>query len=119
MTTAVIPALVVLALSGVERAKATKAEFDKLQGEWVLESITAWDGNKVVTRRERDYLITISKDQWAPKKPRGIGYFHVRLDPAKSPKHMDRWDHEPPGGPWGGPFTASSCGASTSWTGTP
>jgi hypothetical protein len=59
----ILPVLVVCALSGIERAKATKAEFDKLQGEWVLESISGWDGDKVVTRPGGKKRMTITKDR--------------------------------------------------------
>ena len=94
MATVILPVLVVLALSGVERAKATKAEFDKLQGEWVCVGAEVMGKPWPVPERLAKWRLTFERDIWTRTYDGGKTTCRVRLNPTKAPKQMDLYGME-------------------------
>jgi uncharacterized protein (TIGR03067 family) len=101
MINAALPILVGFAVMAAKDGPAIKAEFDKLQGEWVLASTTRWSNGKRETRGGGGGRIIITGDRWEPKrKPtdRSLadGYMRLNLNPGKSPKWINQREYEPP-----------------------
>jgi uncharacterized protein (TIGR03067 family) len=64
--------------------EVVKKEFDKLQGEWVIISVEA---NGPMPEAFKDLKVVVKGNDWAP--PRSKLKLTFKIDPTKSPKHLD------------------------------
>jgi uncharacterized protein (TIGR03067 family) len=88
-----IAAIAAFVISGAQCAIKIKSELEKLEGEWACTSIKS--AGKVVSRDGNGLRMTIQGDRWNVKSS---GEERIRVDPTRSPKHIDRFREPPPSG---------------------
>jgi uncharacterized protein (TIGR03067 family) len=79
--------LVVLLAGSSAWGGDAKKDRDKLQGTWVVKSMT--EGGKDVPPPAKDLKLTFAGDRWTQKGGGDSQEGTYKLDPTKTPKHID------------------------------